>query len=195
MAEHRICSVEGCCNPIHGRGLCDKHLKRLRKHGDTETRLRAATGERRAWLEAHIDYQGEDCLAWPYSRYHTGFGQFSVSLGVNGTASRVMCELAHGPAPSSDHQAAHSCGKGHEGCVHPGHLRWATQAENEADKLVHGTHSRGERQWQAKLTEADVRRIKSLRGLKSQSALAREYGVSQTTISDVMTGRRWGWLT
>ncbi|MFN3836783.1 MAG: hypothetical protein ACK4MI_03625 [Brevundimonas sp.] len=195
MAEHRICSVEGCCNRVHGAGLCNTHYKRLKKHGDTETRQRAATGERRIWLEAHVGYEGDDCLPWPYSRYHTGYGQFTISEGVNGTASRVMCELAHGAPPTLSHEAAHSCGNGHEGCVNPRHLRWATQSQNAADKVRHGTDARGEKQWMSKLTEADVRRIRSLNGKKSQAALAREYDVHPTTISDVMTGRRWGWLT
>ena len=171
MAEHRICSVEGCCNKSCSRGLCDKHYKRFRKHGDTSTRLRAATGERRAWLEAHVSHDADGCLIWPYSRFHTGYGQYTLPSGAKGTASRVMCELAHGAPPTPEHEAAHSCGKGHEGCVNPMHLRWATQADNAADKVRHGTDARGERQWQAKLTEDDVRRIRRLRGVMTQLSL------------------------
>jgi hypothetical protein len=57
-------------------------------------------------------------------------------------AHRVMCEIAHGPKPAPGFVAAHTCGKGREGCVNPRHLRWASQKENMADKLLHGTSNR-----------------------------------------------------
>lgn len=106
-----------------------------------------------------------------------------------------MCTLAHGKRPSRRHQAAHSCGKSHEGCVHPGHLRWATPQENEADKLLHGTHMRGERNHNAKLTEDDIRLIRSLRGKLSQRAIGEKFHVSEAAIMMIHSGRNWGWLT
>lgn len=30
----KICSIENCGKPVHGRGLCDKHYQRLRLIGD-----------------------------------------------------------------------------------------------------------------------------------------------------------------
>jgi hypothetical protein len=29
-----ICSVDECSEPVHGKGLCSKHLQRMRTHGD-----------------------------------------------------------------------------------------------------------------------------------------------------------------
>jgi hypothetical protein len=60
-------------------------------------------------------------------------------LGDTLYAHRLMCQLAHGDPPTPDHIAAHSCGRGHEGCVNPNHLSWKTYSENELDKRVHGT--------------------------------------------------------
>lgn len=89
----------------------------------------------------------------------------------------------------------HSCGKGHEACVAPGHLIWKTRAENEADKLEHGTSNRGERHGRAKITEAEARTILSLKGEVHQGKLAARFGVSQPTIADIHAGRRWAWLS
>lgn len=34
MATSRLCSIPGCDKPFKGRGLCEMHLVRLRRHGD-----------------------------------------------------------------------------------------------------------------------------------------------------------------
>lgn len=78
------------------------------------------------WLRAHTDYSHDWCLIWPFVSKLHGYGQFGY-LGKNYYAHRFMCELAHGPAPSPLHEAAHSCGRGHEGCVNPQHLSWKTK--------------------------------------------------------------------
>lgn len=41
--KHKICSVEGCDNPIRARGLCGKHYERLRAHGDVTVDNRSGT--------------------------------------------------------------------------------------------------------------------------------------------------------
>lgn len=70
-------------------------------------------------------------------------GAAQINLGGRSViVARMVCEEVNGPPPTPAHQAAHSCGKGHLGCITPQHLRWATQVENEADKLIHGTHNR-----------------------------------------------------
>src|SRR4051812_5100930 len=94
-------------------------------------------GEAVAWLREHALYCGDDCLIWPFSRAR-GYGNFGY-LGKNIYAHRFMCELIHGPAPTPDHHAAHSCGNGHKACVNPMHITWKTSSENMRDKELHGT--------------------------------------------------------
>jgi len=128
------CSVEGCGNPHHIRGFCQKHFARLRRYGDPLFTKTAPEGEGLQFLNSLFDHQGEECVTWPFSRTPQGYGQTFFCAEVMG-AHRVMCILKHGEPPTPDHQAAHSCGKGRDGCVNPKHLRWATPKENIADKF------------------------------------------------------------
>jgi hypothetical protein len=90
-------------------------------------------------------------------------------------------------------QAAHAPGICHNrACVNPHHLRWATIAENHADKIIDGTHARGERHPMVKLTAADVLAIRS--SDRRGRALASEFGVHEATISDIRTRKTWAWL-
>jgi len=199
MAEKfKACSIDGCNRNAHhsasgSKGLCGAHRKRLWRHGDPEAGKTADGVPRRFIQEVVLSYAGEDCLPWPYAKGPEGRGIVTFK-NKNFIASRFICELVHGAPPTPKHEAAHNCGKGHLGCVNPRHLGWKTHTENLADKLVHGTHNRGERHWISKLTENDVRRIRLLKGLVTQRKLAMEYGVVIQTISDIHRRCTWSWL-
>jgi len=70
-------------------------------------------------------------------------------------------------------------------------LAWSTHVENVADKELHGTVQRGERNGRAKLTEHDVRVIRAARPGTSLAELGERYGVSRTCIYLAATGRTW----
>jgi hypothetical protein len=107
----------------------------------------------------------------------------------------MMCEAAHGPRPSPRHECAHSCGKGHEACVNQTHLRWATPEENQRERSLHGTSNRGERQWQSRLTEEDVRAIRDLALTSTNAAIAARFQIDPSHVSKIVSGSAWGWLT
>lgn len=54
--------------------------------------------------------------------------------------------------------------------------------------------NKGEKNFKAKLTQADVKAI-FLNTDKTQQELAKQYGVTQSTINHIKTGRTWSWLT
>lgn len=143
--------------------------------------------------EVAMRHTGEECLTWPFGTFGGGYGAVKVD-GKKVPAHRYVCELLHGAPPTPEHEAAHSCGKGHEACIAPGHLDWKTPSENAADKLIHGTHSRGERQVTAKLAEADAREILALKGIESQRSMAARFGVSNGAIANIHAGFSWAWL-
>lgn len=68
-------------------------------------------------------------------------------------------------------------------------LRWDTRAANRADQIRNERQPSGERHWCSKLTSAAVHAIRSRPD--STSSLAREFGVSPTTVSRVRCGRTW----
>lgn len=128
------------------------------------------------------------CLTWPFARTVKGWPVLRC-----GSAARVVCEKAHGSPPSPQHEAAHRCGRGGEGCVNGSHLRWATKAENEGDKVAHGTHNKGSRHGYAKLDEARVREIRLRKASTGEcnSDIAEAYGVSRRTVDRVVRRERW----
>lgn len=191
MATHRLCSIPECCKPPLARGLCTTHYHRAWKIGGL-TPVRAPDGAAKAYVESIVlAYNGEDCLIWPFPRSRRGgYGQIFVD-GKHGSAHRYVCERAHGKPLTSEHEAAHSCGKGHLGCVAPTHLSWKTPAENQADRLIHGTDMRGQKHWAAKLTDHQVREIRTLSASLPQSQISKMFGVTATTINDICKRKSW----
>lgn len=90
------------------------------------------------------------------------------------------------PRPSSSHQVAHWDGNNTNNVFT--NLRWATQAENEADKVRQGVTRRG-----AKLTPAQVYSIKErlLEPSAVVAEIARKYRVSPRLISQIRDGQKW----
>lgn len=187
-----LCIVPGCDRQPRAKQLCLAHYERMKNHGDP---LSGGThvGAPLEWLVEHIRHAGDECLIWPFARFPDGNGQVRFR-GRSQKASRVMCILAHGEPAGPRLEAAHSCGKGHEACVSQRHLRWDTPKGNCADKIIHGTHNRGERNYAAKLTEGDVIRIRALSGRLHQRQIAEMFGVSRMTVSDIFLRRTWAWL-
>jgi hypothetical protein len=192
VANTRLCSIPDCRKKHYARDLCYGHYMRQRRHGDPIAG-RIPPGEALDWLEAHLDHEGDDCLVWPYADDGKGYGVIKYD-GRQQYAHGVICTRVHGPAPTELHEVAHSCGRGQFGCVNPKHLRWATRVENHADKLGHGTHTRGERSPAVKITEDDARQILALKGKMMQKDIAAKFGVTLGHVSNIHLGQRWGWL-
>lgn len=191
----KSCMVEGCSLPVHAKGMCNIHYQRTKRNGDPAKTLKTPNGEVvRFFEDVVLAYEGAECLLWPYSTASNGYAQIWHD-GKLRPVSRLVCEAKHGPAPTPEHEAAHSCGKGNLGCVTKGHLSWKTHIENEADKIEHGTAPRGTRNGQAKVTEADVLAIRSAakRGVR-QSSLVDQYGLSPASISFIVNRKNWAWL-
>lgn len=192
MADKALCTIEGCRNPVTKKLMCNAHYLRSYRHGDPHHKTRADNGEPSRWLRSHMDHDGAGCLTWPFAKGRDGRGR--IQNDVSPQAHRAMCILVHGDPPSERHEAAHSCGKGHEACVHPRHLRWATPVENTADQVVHGTLCRGEGKASAKLNEGDVRDIRGLKGRYSQRAIGEMFGVDGETVGNIHRRETWAWL-
>lgn len=194
----KSCSVTGCKENAHhslkgARGFCHKHYRRWRRHGDPLGGGTERGAPDKYLTDVVLGWSSDECLLWPFSRTSAGYGQIRRD-GRPALVHRIACSEVHGRPASTDLDAAHSCGNGHLGCVSPRHLRWATTAENMADRIAHGTANRGERQGSSKLTAAEVVQIRRLAGSVSGTKLAAQFGVSCPTISGIVKGTRWAWL-
>lgn len=179
------CKIEDCGKPTKALGYCNSHYIRFKRHGDPLGGKPVFHGEPMKFIQGVVlNYSGEECLVWPFFRKADGRGQVRFR-GSDQVASRVVCTLAHGEPPTPKHEAAHNCGKGHEGCVAPNHLRWATMLENEEDKRIHGTIKKGVEHHSSKLNQEQVRELISLRGTMTQIKLASAFNVSERTVRKV----------
>lgn len=192
------CSIDGCNRNAHwtakgAKGWCGAHYWRWRKNG-APMAGRTAVGSALKWIqEVALSHDSDQCLIWPFGRSSRGYGQAHVD-GRNEMAHRVVCEEAHGPAPSPEHEAAHSCGKGEDACVSPIHLRWATPSENQMDRVEHGTSNRGERHGLTYLTEPQVLSIKRMSKTMTPVEIQAETGIDRRRVSAIAKGSTWGWL-
>lgn len=188
----RLCSIANCGKPHFGYGWCATHYARWRRNGDPlvlqERKPRGLTFIK----EVAAAHQSDDCLLWPYGKAHYGYGEVLID-GRKRLAHRVVCEITHGQPPPGKNDTAHSCGN--RLCVNPHHLRWATRAENETDKLSHGTSNRGARHGMSKLSVDDVREIRALHRTMRHKDIAKKFGISAKYVNEIASRRsRWAWL-
>lgn len=194
MNQNKPCKAPGCEKPAKTAGYCIAHYKRNKKYGDPLKGDTFRGAPRKHIEEVVLNYTGDECLIWPFSRLPNGYAKFHQPKGTR-LVHRFVCEQVNGPPPTKRYEAAHICGQGSGGCVNPNHLKWATPEGNQADRVEHGTSNRGERQWMSKLTEQQARNIKaSLKRGGEKSELARRYCVSYATILSIEAGRNWAWL-
>lgn len=147
-------------------------------------------GARLKWvMEVAVPYTGDECVIFPFGATSSGYGDCTVA-GQKWPTHRYVCTLAHGPAPSAKHDAAHSCGR--KLCANKRHLRWATRKENKEDELIHGSRPRGELHPGSKLSIGEVVAIREAVGPQDQ--IAQQFGIVQQTVSDIKCRRRWAWV-
>jgi len=142
----------------------------------------------RFWSKVVRTSDPDGCWLWGDSCNAGGYGHFTLR-GRWYRAHRVMYELVFGPIPQGK-VVCHRCGV--RSCVRPSHLFVGSQRDNIRDAVGKGRAARGELNGQAKLTAADVRRIRTMLAAgRRQSDIASLFGVRRTEISRIATGSRW----
>lgn len=182
-----ICQIEGCARCTHARGYCERHYRRLMRYGDPLAGRRSRGTAIRFFNEKVLKYESDECLIWPFIINAYGYAVFWHE--ETQYVSNAVCRSKHGAPPTEKHQAAHECGN--RKCVNYRHLRWATPAENCEDKYKHGTHSRGEQNPSAILTESQVIEIMALIGTMPQGQIAERFGVCRKCVNNIYRGTLW----
>jgi len=178
------CAVELCDRPALSRGWCEMHYKRWWRTG----RLEPPTVAEQFWAKVDTS-PGHgpwgDCHIWTASCFPNGYGQFR-GRGAHVTA----WELDNGPVPAGM-IVRHTCDN--KPCVR--HLLLGTHADNMRDMVARRRQAAGERLHLARLTERDVRLIRTQASARSCASIARSFGVHESTIARVLRHETWKGVT
>lgn len=187
MNHPGVCAVDGCERKYYAKLHCRLHWERLYMNGTTERANIAPgtpAGER---LEKQSERVGE-CIEFTGYRDKNGYGSLTID-GVYVRAHRLAFELSHGEVPEGLF-VRHKCDN--PPCINPDHLEPGTPADNMRDKVIRGRSARGAGNAAAKLTEADVKKIRSLGGDGwTHAELASLFGVGKSTIGRVIRRANW----
>jgi hypothetical protein len=151
----------------------------------------AVTPDLVARFFAKVAVSGPD-NCWPYTGLlnRKGYGQIGIGQEMV-TATHVALTIAGLPRSSPSHWALHRCDN--PVCCNPRHLYWGTVQQNVKDMWERNAPPRkglrGESNVSAKLTEDDVRAIRS--SPEGTTAIARRYGVSSANITNIRKFKTW----
>jgi hypothetical protein len=156
-----------------------------------------------------VDKRGpEECWEWSGGRFEKGYGAFRLSAKRMVKAHRFGFELLIGPIPAGLY-VCHTCDN--PPCQNPRHWFLGTHKDNAHDReqKMRGRYktlgplppkpkvgrARGERDGNAKLTEADVLEIRRLSTTGvSQRSIAERFGITQVNVSSIARRRTWAHL-
>lgn len=140
-------------------------------------------------LAQRLDYYSEPresgCREWTSATDEDGYGLLWWNGRKHG-AHRLAWENHHKKS-AAGRLICHTCDN--PGCINPLHLFDGTPKQNSADMVAKQRQARGERHGGARLSENDVRNIRT--DQRSQRAIAAAFDVAQTTIGLVKHRKSW----
>lgn len=147
--------------------------------------------KQRFWEKVHINCRN-GCWEWQASTNQKGYGTINIG-GNSHLAHRVAWKLMYGKFPKLC--CLHKCDN--PACVNPAHLFLGTRRDNNRDRTLkkrgrNGPQD-GENNNHSKLTWQSVRKIRKLyrKGELSQGQLARQFNITQPTVSRIVRGLGW----
>jgi len=137
------------------------------------------------------------CWLWTGSILQTGYG--CIRNENKSITAHLASWLVHGNSrPARGLMICHRCDV--RKCVNPEHFFIGTGGDNIRDAVAKGRMvqqyaphrmARGSRHGQSKLTEEQVREIKSLAGSASHTAIGARFGVSGSMVGYILRGDFW----
>ena len=150
---------------------------------------------RRFWDKVDKDTDS-GCWEWTGALDSPGYGRIKVGNKLDG-AHRVSWIMHNGPIPKHDSYhgtcVLHKCDN--RKCVRPDHLFLGVAKDNTQDMMQKGRRfqhpQKGESNGNSKLNDDIVLTIRKYAGALNNIKVATFYGVSPSTISDVIRRRTW----
>lgn len=180
-----VCATCGVSfHPLSGRAATSKYCSN--KCFSSRTRFRDYGAE----FDKRVRPNANGCLEWAGNLNDKGYGRFSGPAGVV-PAHRYAYERGNGPIPDGMF-VCHSCDN--PKCVNPEHLWIGDAAANNRDRDAKGRRidvvtSHSEMSPNSKLSNAQARAVKF--DPRPAPAVAKELGVSETTIRSIRQGKAW----
>lgn len=170
-----------CDKASRFRGLCFPHYRQMQYAGrlDEFPTIRCFSIESVMAKYTPTGLGDDECWEWMGCRKDTGYGQLTSGMRRH-AAHRVALQLSGVRIPKGMN-VLHSCDN--PPCVNPRHLRVGTQAENSMDVAIRS------RSGVRKLSDDDVREIRSLRGKMTISEIARRFGVGKSQVARIHKGQ------
>ncbi len=190
-----ICKFQGCKRSVLARGWCSPHYAQWLKYG-TVTKLKQSLTTRERF-RLYVQ-KTETCWLWTGAVDKDGYGRFAFSSGdeffdesgVKGQVGAHQFSLAMKLGRWPTQQALHRCDV--PGCVRAAHLYEGSYDDNARDRVERGQAPRGEGHGRSKITEQDVRDVRS--GARTARQVAEERGVTTGAVYHAKNGRNWKWL-
>ena len=195
---------ETCHNPFMGRPASPKRpaARFCSPQCSAASHIRPSLEEA---LWSRVDKSGgqDNCWLWTAGTTTGGYGEITYKQKGH-YAHRTAYELVIGPIPDGM-LVCHKCDN--RLCCNPEHFFLGSISDNISDMHAKGRayHALGERHGKAQLTEKQAREIKALmvpawvygrrKYTTKVSDVAKAYGVSDATISNLIAGRIWKHLT
>ena len=152
-------------------------------HGDVYGTLDTHRNPRATPMKLRPNYIGDEGRKYPtVTICHDGIKELKL-------VHCLVLETFVGPCPYG-HEGAHNNGITTDAQLV--NLRWATPQENWADRKKHGRGNAGTKNPAVKLTDEKVMEIRFRRNAGClQRVLSSEFGISQSTVSLIVLGRKW----
>lgn len=138
------------------------------------------------WIQSLLDDESRTgCRDWPFKSLTEGYPVVKLG-GRKGRIVRVsnIVLCLDGRPQRRGQEALHSCDR--PICCAPWHLRWGTRHENIQDSIRRGRWPAGERQYAARLTNAQAEAIRQ--DPRKQAEIAAAYGIGQPQVSRIKNG-------
>lgn len=128
------------------------------------------------------------CWVWNKSVASSGYGQIRWNY-TNYRANRASYIVFKGEIPDGM-VVRHTCDN--KLCINPDHLILGSCKQNSEDMVARNRQAKGMKNGRSKLSENDVRAIKS--SALSCSKTAKKFGISKSQAHKIMTGKAWSFI-